>query len=102
MRSLQGNKPGIVALREKQPDLRLNRRLRAIPVIRQALQRRSKGDVAMKTIEIPMPRHKVVSREEWLKARVVKSTAAAAPYLKGMEAGLTQSLERLAAFVVNA
>ena len=36
------------------------------------------------------------------KARVVKSTAAAAPYLKGMEAGLTQSLERLAAFVVNA
>ncbi len=56
----------------------------------------------MKTIEIPMPRHKVVSREEWLKARVVKSTAAAAPYLKGMEAGLTQSLERLAAFVVNA
>ncbi len=35
------------------------------------------------------------------KARVVKSTTAAAPYLKGMEAGLTQSLERLAAFVAN-
>lgn len=35
------------------------------------------------------------------KARVVKSTAAAAPYLKGMEAGWTQSLERLAAFVAN-
>ena len=34
-------------------------------------------------------------------ARVVKSTAGAAPYLKGMEAGWTQSLERLAAFLVN-
>jgi uncharacterized protein YndB with AHSA1/START domain len=29
-------------------------------------------------------------------ARVIKSTAQAAPYLKGMEAGWTQSLERLA------
>jgi len=55
----------------------------------------------MKTIEIPMPSHKVVSREEWLKARVSRATAAAAPYLKGMEAGWTQSLERLAAFVAN-
>ncbi len=36
------------------------------------------------------------------RARVVKSTAGAAPYLKGMETGLTQSLERLAAFLVNA
>ncbi len=70
-------------------------------MIRQALHHRSKRDVAMKTIEIPMPHHKVVSREEWLKARVVKSTAVAAPYLKGMEAGLTQSLERLAGFVAS-
>jgi len=30
-----------------------------------------------------------------LRARVIKSTAQAAPYLKGMEAGWTQSLERL-------
>jgi hypothetical protein len=30
-----------------------------------------------------------------LEARIVKSTAAAAPYLAGMEAGWTQSLERL-------
>jgi uncharacterized protein YndB with AHSA1/START domain len=37
-----------------------------------------------------------------LHARVVKSTAAAAPYLAGMEIGWTQSLERLAAFVANA
>jgi len=31
-----------------------------------------------------------------LHARVIKMTAQAAPYLKGMEAGWTQSLERLA------
>ena len=35
------------------------------------------------------------------KARVVKSNDGAAPYLKGMEAGLTQTLECLAAFLVN-
>jgi uncharacterized protein YndB with AHSA1/START domain len=34
-----------------------------------------------------------------LRARVVKETAAAAPYLQGMEAGWTQSLERLAELV---
>jgi uncharacterized protein YndB with AHSA1/START domain len=34
-----------------------------------------------------------------LRARVARSTAAAAPYLEGMEAGWTQSLERLAAHV---
>jgi uncharacterized protein YndB with AHSA1/START domain len=37
-----------------------------------------------------------------LQARVVKSTAEAAPYLEGMEAGWTQSLERLAAYVAKA
>lgn len=37
-----------------------------------------------------------------LQARVVKSTAEAAPYLAGMEAGWTQTLERLGAFVVKA
>jgi uncharacterized protein YndB with AHSA1/START domain len=36
-----------------------------------------------------------------LRARVIKSTAQAAPYLAGMEAGWTQSLERLAAHVVT-
>ncbi len=34
-----------------------------------------------------------------LQARVVKSTAGAAPYLKGMEEGWTQSLERFAAYM---
>jgi uncharacterized protein YndB with AHSA1/START domain len=34
-----------------------------------------------------------------LRARVMKRTAQAAPYLAGMEAGWTQSLERLAAYV---
>ena len=34
-----------------------------------------------------------------LRARVIKSTAQAAPYIAGMEAGWTQSLERLAAHV---
>jgi len=37
-----------------------------------------------------------------LQARVFKATAEAAPYLEGMEAGWTQSLERLAAYVANA
>jgi uncharacterized protein YndB with AHSA1/START domain len=36
-----------------------------------------------------------------LKARVIKRTAQAAPYLAGMEAGWTQSLERLAAYVAT-
>ncbi len=34
-------------------------------------------------------------------ARVVKSTAKAAPYLEGMEAGWTQSLERLEEYVTS-
>ena len=37
-----------------------------------------------------------------LQARVVKQTAQAAPYLAGMEAGWTQSLERLMAYVSRA
>jgi len=37
-----------------------------------------------------------------LRARVIKSTAEAAPYIKGMEAGWTQSLERLAESLVKA
>ncbi len=37
-----------------------------------------------------------------LRARVIKSTAEAAPYLKGMEAGWTQSLERLAESLAKA
>jgi len=37
-----------------------------------------------------------------LQARVVKTTAAAAPHLAGMEAGWTQSLERLETFVDKA
>ncbi len=36
-----------------------------------------------------------------LRARVIRSTAQAAPYLAGMEAGWTQSLERLSAFVAT-
>jgi uncharacterized protein YndB with AHSA1/START domain len=36
-----------------------------------------------------------------LQARVIKSTAKAAPYLKGMEVGWTQSLERLAEYVAK-
>src|SRR5216684_3873158 len=36
-----------------------------------------------------------------LQARVVQSTAAAAPYLEGMEAGWTQSLERLEVYVAS-
>ncbi len=36
-----------------------------------------------------------------LRARVIKRTAQAAPYLAGMEAGWTQSLERLAAYVAT-
>ncbi len=35
-------------------------------------------------------------------ARVIRRTAKAAPYLQGMEAGWTQSLERLAAHVAKA
>ncbi len=31
-----------------------------------------------------------------MRARVIKTTTQAAPYLKGMEAGWTQSLERFA------
>jgi uncharacterized protein YndB with AHSA1/START domain len=34
-----------------------------------------------------------------LRARVIKKTAQAAPYIAGMEQGWTQSLERLAAYV---
>jgi len=37
-----------------------------------------------------------------LRARVVKKTGGAAPYLDGMEAGWTQSLERLEAYVAKA
>jgi uncharacterized protein YndB with AHSA1/START domain len=36
-----------------------------------------------------------------LRARVMKRTAQAAPYLAGMEAGWTQSLERLAAYIAT-
>jgi uncharacterized protein YndB with AHSA1/START domain len=36
------------------------------------------------------------------RARAVRTTAEAAPYLEGMEAGWTQSLERLEAYVVKA
>jgi hypothetical protein len=36
-----------------------------------------------------------------LRARVIMKTAQAAPYLAGMEAGWTQSLERLAAYVAT-
>jgi uncharacterized protein YndB with AHSA1/START domain len=36
-----------------------------------------------------------------LRARVIKRKAQAAPYLAGMEAGWTQSLERLAAYVAT-
>ena len=36
-----------------------------------------------------------------LRARVIKKTAQAAPYLAGMEAGWTQSLERLTAYVAT-
>ena len=36
-----------------------------------------------------------------LQARVVKSTAEAAPYLEGMEAGWSQSLERLEEYVAK-
>jgi len=36
-----------------------------------------------------------------LQARIVKTTAAAAPYLAGMEAGWTQSLEHLEAHVAR-
>ena len=36
-----------------------------------------------------------------LRARVIKKTAQAAPYLAGMETGWTQSLERLAAHVTT-
>jgi predicted dithiol-disulfide oxidoreductase (DUF899 family) len=38
-------------------------------VISQTLQRKSKGDEAMKAIQTPMPSHTVVSSEEWLEAR---------------------------------
>ena len=37
-----------------------------------------------------------------VQARVVKATPKAAPYLAGMEAGWTQTLERLEAYVANA
>ncbi len=36
-----------------------------------------------------------------LRARVIRRTAQAAPYLSGMEAGWTQSLERLAEFLAK-
>ena len=37
-----------------------------------------------------------------MRARVIKSTAEAAPYIKGMETGWTQSLERLAESLAKA
>jgi len=37
-----------------------------------------------------------------MRARVIKTTAQAAQYLAGMEAGWTQSLERLAESLVKA
>jgi uncharacterized protein YndB with AHSA1/START domain len=40
--------------------------------------------------------------KQTLQACVLNSTAKAAPYLAGMEVGWTQSLERLAAFVIKA
>jgi uncharacterized protein YndB with AHSA1/START domain len=39
--------------------------------------------------------------KQTLHARVIKRTAEAAPYLKGLEAGWTQSLERLAEYVAK-
>jgi uncharacterized protein YndB with AHSA1/START domain len=39
--------------------------------------------------------------KQTLQARVIRKTAKAAPYLAGMEAGWTQSLERLAKFVIK-
>ena len=40
--------------------------------------------------------------KQTMRARVIKSTAEAAPYIKGMEAGWTQSLERLAESIAKA
>jgi uncharacterized protein YndB with AHSA1/START domain len=40
-------------------------------------------------------------RKQTMRARVIKTTTQAAPYLKGMEAGWTQSLERLAESLVK-
>ena len=40
--------------------------------------------------------------KQTMRARVIKSTAEAAPYIKGMEAGWTQSLERLAKSLAKA
>jgi uncharacterized protein YndB with AHSA1/START domain len=39
--------------------------------------------------------------KQTMQARVITKTDKAAPYLTGMEAGWTQSLERLAEFVLN-
>ena len=39
--------------------------------------------------------------KQTMQARVIKGTAKAAPYIAGMEAGWTQSLERLAEFVIK-
>jgi uncharacterized protein YndB with AHSA1/START domain len=39
--------------------------------------------------------------KQTMQARVIKRTAKAAPYIAGMEAGWTQSLERLAEFVIK-
>jgi uncharacterized protein YndB with AHSA1/START domain len=39
--------------------------------------------------------------KQTLRARVIKTTAQAAPYLAGMEAGWTQSLERLTAYLAR-
>jgi uncharacterized protein YndB with AHSA1/START domain len=40
--------------------------------------------------------------KQTMRARVIRSTAEAAPYIKGMEAGWTQSLERLAESIAKA
>ena len=40
--------------------------------------------------------------KQTMRARVIKTTTHAAPYLKGMEAGWTQSLERLAESLAKA
>jgi uncharacterized protein YndB with AHSA1/START domain len=40
--------------------------------------------------------------KQTMRARVIRSTAEAAPYIKGMEAGWTQSLERLAESLAKA
>ena len=61
-----------------------------------------KGNLLFEVLNIVTFTEQAGKTKLTMHARVVNATAAAAPYLAGMEIGWTQSLERLEAFVTRA